>query len=88
MVEWLTVGVAVMVSVSEDPAVSLALGSVQYLDLGVILTVQRCLTYSLVLVELHLILGAHTGTCGEEGGDLRTEPTNSLRLLNFFLRHK
>lgn len=70
MVEWLTVGVAVMVSVSEDPAVSPALGPAQCLDLAVILTVQRCLTCSLVLVQLHLKLVAHTGTCGEEGGGL------------------
>lgn len=44
LVEWKTVGVAVMISVCENPAVSLALRLVQGLDLCVVLPVQWSLT--------------------------------------------
>ena len=56
-----TVGVAVVISVSENPAVSSALGLVQGRNLGVILPIQRSLTCRLVLKQLHLIL-EHTQT--------------------------
>lgn len=57
LLDWKAVGIAVMISVSENPAISSALGPVQSLDFQVVLTVQRSLTCFLILEQLHLILG-------------------------------
>lgn len=69
LLEWKTAGVAVMISVREDPVITSALGFVQGLDISVVLTVQRGLTCCLVLEQLHLILGPQTQRQdGEEEG--------------------
>lgn len=62
LLDWKAVGIAVMISVSENPAVSLALGPVQSLDFHMVLTVQRSLTCSLILEQLRLILGSDRET--------------------------
>lgn len=56
----MVVGVAVVVSVRENPEVFPTLGSEQGLDFCVVLTVQRGLTYCFVLEQLHLILEPQT----------------------------
>lgn len=64
LVEWETVGVAVMISVCENPAVSPAFGPVQGRDFCVVLPVQRGLTCHFVLKQLHLILEPQTEIYG------------------------
>ena len=60
LVDWKTVGVAVMISVCENPLIPPAFSLVKGLDVCVILSVQRCLTCCLILKQLQLILEPHT----------------------------
>lgn len=81
LVEWKTVGVAVMISVCENPVISSALGPVQSLDFSVVLTVQRSLTCCLVLEQLHLILGIQRERDGEDVGFINRTNSGKFRFL-------
>lgn len=56
LLDWKTVGVAVVIRVCEDPAITRPLGLKKGLDFCVVLAVQRCLTRCLILKQLHFIL--------------------------------
>lgn len=81
LLEWKTVGVAIVISICENSVISSTLGLVQSFDFCVVLTVQRGLTCCLVLEQLHFILGPPTRRHGEEMGFINMRKRDILRFL-------
>lgn len=87
LIERRTVSVAVVIRVCENPAISSTLAPVQSLDLCMVLTVQRSLTWCLILEQLHLILGPQTERHGEKVGFIK-KTNSSKTTFNFNLKKK
>lgn len=65
LVEWQTVGVTIVISVCENPAILSSPGPVQGFDVRVVLTFQRGLTCCFILEQFHFILEAQTDVVGK-----------------------